>query len=188
MERANIDRRIFKTKQALEKALFLLMSHKDISDITVKELCYTASINRATFNKYYSSASDLLCQIEKELFNQLELSLDNIKLNQTISTFILDIIHLIYRNKDVCKNIFNDHGNKNFIKNILYLAHDKSLDDWQIKYPQITQNNLELLFSFIANGSMGIVQDWIKKDCKDKPESIAAFIEKLCNKSVDIFV
>ena len=45
----NIDRRVMRTKTLLIHSLSTPMKQKNIKDITVKELCELADINRGTF-------------------------------------------------------------------------------------------------------------------------------------------
>ena len=59
--------RIVKTRQAIFRALILLMSEKDISTVTITKLCKTAMINRKTFYVHYSSIADVLDDFENQI-------------------------------------------------------------------------------------------------------------------------
>jgi AcrR family transcriptional regulator len=52
------DRRIRKTQQAIQYAFAKLLSEKDIKDITIKELCDRADINKSTFYLHYKDIYD----------------------------------------------------------------------------------------------------------------------------------
>ena len=56
------DRRVKYTKMVLKESLIDLLSKKDISCITIKQICEEADINRATFYTHYSDQFDLLRQ------------------------------------------------------------------------------------------------------------------------------
>lgn len=56
----NIDRRVMRTKTLLIHSLSTLMKQKNIKDITVKELCELADINRGTFYLHYKDIYDML--------------------------------------------------------------------------------------------------------------------------------
>ena len=71
------DRRVKYTLLALRSSLLELMRKKDISRITVKELCERADVNRGTFYAHYASPVDLLEQIERELLEEVLSSLDS---------------------------------------------------------------------------------------------------------------
>ena len=52
------DRRIRKTEQAIKSAFAKLLLEKDITDITIKELCDNADINKSTFYLHYKDIYD----------------------------------------------------------------------------------------------------------------------------------
>ena len=54
-----MDRRCLKTQKAIKNALVELMSEKDISQITIKELAQRADINRKTFYTHYTRIYDV---------------------------------------------------------------------------------------------------------------------------------
>lgn len=66
------DRRVRRTRQLLANALFTLMKEKSYNDITVKELCEAADINRGTFYLHYKDIDDMVEQIEQEILTQFE--------------------------------------------------------------------------------------------------------------------
>ena len=51
-EEKKTDRRVIKTKRAIRNAFAELLSHKDINDITIKDIADTADINRKTGCNY----------------------------------------------------------------------------------------------------------------------------------------
>ena len=56
----NKDKRVIRTKALLIRSLSALMKQKNIKDITVKELCEYADINRGTFYLHYKDIYDML--------------------------------------------------------------------------------------------------------------------------------
>ena len=54
------DIRIKRTRASLFKALIDLLNAKDISSITIKEICNVAMVNRTTFYRHYENKMDLL--------------------------------------------------------------------------------------------------------------------------------
>ena len=48
-----LDRRTKRTKKLLTDAFITLLSTKNLNEITIKELCDTADINRGTFYLHY---------------------------------------------------------------------------------------------------------------------------------------
>ena len=65
------DRRVRRTKKLLSQGLIELMQHKQVKDITVRELAERVDVNRGTFYLYYRDIFDLLERLEEDLFEQL---------------------------------------------------------------------------------------------------------------------
>ncbi|MEG1931694.1 MAG: TetR/AcrR family transcriptional regulator, partial [Pygmaiobacter sp.] len=70
----SVDRRIRKTRRILRQSL---MSEKKLREITVKELCDVADVNRGTFYSHYSDVYDLFEKIEDAIFEELSDVLGN---------------------------------------------------------------------------------------------------------------
>ena len=66
------NQRIALTKRLLKESLMQLMSEKNLSKITVSELCETAGINRSTFYNHYGCPADVLIEIENGVIADLE--------------------------------------------------------------------------------------------------------------------
>lgn len=57
------------TKLLLKQSLISLLKEKNISQISVKELCASAGINRSTFYLHYANAYELLELVEQEIID-----------------------------------------------------------------------------------------------------------------------
>ena len=54
------ENKYFNTAVKMDKALLFLLEKKDFEDITIKEICETAEVNRSTFYLHYDNTLDLL--------------------------------------------------------------------------------------------------------------------------------
>ncbi len=170
------DRRVKYSKMVLKNSLLELLQSKPIQKITVTEICRRADINRNTFYAHYYSPENLLTQIEDELFQQLTHS---IKSSTRTESLILEICQLIYANKALSTIIFSEHGNKTFLERIKLHGHANFMHEWQTLPDTYHPAILEKIYTFIVNGTMGIIQDWIQNDLDESPEEIAAFITQM---------
>ena len=66
MKSDKIDRRVKYTRMVIKESLINLLEEKDISQITIKEICENADVNRSTFYAHYTDQYDLLRKIEDE--------------------------------------------------------------------------------------------------------------------------
>lgn len=71
------DLRVVKTRAVIKNTLVELMSEKEISDISVAELCRKAKINRKTFYRHYGEISGVKSEIENEALQEFSESLKN---------------------------------------------------------------------------------------------------------------
>ena len=62
------DRRIQKSKDAIQNSFFELLKEKSLNKITVAEICRMANVGRGTFYLHYMDVYDLYDKIESELY------------------------------------------------------------------------------------------------------------------------
>ncbi|WP_085834069.1 TetR/AcrR family transcriptional regulator [Clostridium merdae] len=173
-----MDRRVIYTKLFLREALLELIKTKPIAKITPTELCRYAKINRNTFYTHYNSPEELLESIEDELFEQIKQSIERSLKNDRISTLLTEICRAIYKNSDLCNVLFTENGDKDFLRRIIYLAHDKTIAEWKLAGLQEDEEQIEMLYCYSVNGSVSVIQQWILAGMKKNPEEIAQFIER----------
>jgi len=75
-----MDLRVQKTLRDLRGAFFALCREKRPEQITVKELCERALVNKATFYTHYHSLDDLVVNLEDEFVSEITGSMDFIDL------------------------------------------------------------------------------------------------------------
>jgi AcrR family transcriptional regulator len=66
-----MDLRVRKTLRGIRSALVEIAKHKPLEQITVKELCEQALINKATFYSHYNNINALIEEIEDEFVKNL---------------------------------------------------------------------------------------------------------------------
>ena len=60
----------FSTAVKMDKAFLELLEKKDFANITVKEICENAGVNRSTFYLHYETIVDLLDESSQYIINQ----------------------------------------------------------------------------------------------------------------------
>lgn len=173
-----VDRRVLYTKMFLRESLLELMKEKPIARITPTELCRHAKMNRNTFYTHYDSPETLLKSIEDELYDQVRHSIERSLKNGSISTLLKEICQAIYDNRDLCTVLFSEYGDKDFLRHIIGLAHDRSIAEWQAAGMRDEGGQIEMLYCFSVNGSVAVIQKWIQEGMEKSPREIARFIEK----------
>ena len=79
------DRRVRKTKKAIQDVFCDMTKEKKLNEITVKELCERADINKSTFYLHYRGSYDLADSIQEILIRDVCAIIDEYPFEETIS-------------------------------------------------------------------------------------------------------
>ncbi|MBQ7598740.1 MAG: TetR/AcrR family transcriptional regulator C-terminal domain-containing protein [Clostridia bacterium] len=174
-----IDRRVLYTKMFLKESLLELMKEKPIDKITPTELCRHAGINRNTFYKHYYTTRDLLQEIEEEFSAQLVESIGEILQQDNIQHLLQEICSIVLEKKEFCKVLFSANGDAAFMQDVIMLGKGLILENWERMGVQLSDEKMEIVFSFIINGSVAIMRSWAATDMQIPPAEIADLINRL---------
>lgn len=175
-----MDRRIKYTKKIIKDTFISLLSQKDISKITVCEICKIADINRATFYRYYNDTYDLLDKIEQDFTNELKKTYQEENINEkSIFSFSSNMLTIFIKNKELVKILFSTNNNIYFLNEVLEIAYEKCKTKWEHEVPNITEEEIESASIFIFNGALGIVNFWVKNDFDKDVNEISKIISEL---------
>ncbi len=169
-----MDRRTIKTKRAIKHALIQLMTEKDVSKITVKELAETADISRKTFYVHYGQFIDVLSEIDDDIFTRLHAELAEEKWNEGRPDFAVLFKHL--------NNIIQE--DEQFFKLLVgssycntLSAHIQKLLEEEIA--SALQNNITvapelfaLSIEYISAGATSLIIEWLRSDSKVTAEEV----------------
>lgn len=180
MRNGKDDRRVKYTKMVLKESFIKLLEKKDISQITIKEICEDADINRATFYAHYNDQYDLLRKIEDELLDNINAHIkafyeENNKMENVMAEKIFDYLK---ENAKLCKLLLNERGDLSFQKKVMMLVYDKIITELT-KNNKITKEDAEYIYSFTITGCVGIVQKWFDDDMKKSSHFMAEMVTKL---------
>ena len=175
------DKRSLKTKRAIKDAFIRLMSEKDISQITIKELALTADINRKTFYAHYNDVYDILDDIEDDLtkkvmgiFSRFDLVENNYNLFSVFEEVTAEISHDLSFYKD----LFSSTSYSNFLTKMKVLFTEK-LFCFLSKQGTIDPDTLAYSIDFIAAGVISTYQKWFNSDRTIPLESLSQIIGSL---------
>jgi AcrR family transcriptional regulator len=188
VKNAKDDRRVKYTKMVLKESFINLLENKNISQITVKEICEDADINRATFYSHYTDVYDLLRKIEDELFDNIKVYISQLySKGKKVDEFELTerIFGYIKENAKLCKLILSEKGDLGFQKKIMILVYDEIINDLTDN-SNISREDAEYVYSFAITGCVGIIQKWLDEGMKKPPRYIAEMVLKLARGLINI--
>ncbi|WP_042436022.1 TetR/AcrR family transcriptional regulator [Faecalispora jeddahensis] len=171
------------TRTALQDSLFELMKEKSISQITIKELCENADINRTTFYAHYADQYDLLHKIEDETLAWMQGALDSL-IHQTERSEMIKILEGIFQdfidNNRYLQILISEQGDLDFQKQLFTLIYRQC--GLSSSKPLVTGTEpygKEDYLIFVVNGSIGLIQHWLKDGIKRSAKEMAEIIYTL---------
>jgi AcrR family transcriptional regulator len=183
-----MDRRTEYTKKVIKDTFIDLLSEKDISKVTVSEICKIADINRATFYRYYIDVFDLLDKMEDDFVLQVKEAYSvNDDETKPMTHYALALLNICYENQKLAKILFNNNK-PYFLDAILEETYNKCKYRWKKLVPGIPDDDIEFATVYIFNGALGIVNYWIKCDFDKSAEKVANTIQDLAFYGIKRFI
>lgn len=176
-----MDARVKYTKMIIRENLFELLKTKTIDKITVKEICNSAQINRATFYKYYDNAYDLLDKLEMEALDGLQLRIEQVHgggVNRLMKVFRI-ILEEILEKKDMYLVLFSENGDKIFKERIFELCYRDNMETIRRQFPDMEKEKQEWLYFFLAEGCNGVFNRWLKNGMKEDIDDVISFLNEI---------
>lgn len=184
MAKKKEDRRVKFTKMFLKESLIELLEKKNISKITIKEICENADINRATFYAHYADQYDLLKSIEDEYINKV---LEGIKYtdrgHENIYPLVVDILTFMHDNARVSKLLLSDRGDINFPKKVMEIVYVNLLQNITEELQTNMRKN-QIISAYVISGCVGTIENWFEHGLQKTPEELADIITSLALNSL----
>lgn len=175
-----MDRRKKYTQMVLKDSLIALLKKKQISAITVKEICEQADINRSTFYAHYRDPFDLLEQMEEELIADMNayLSQYNFAREEESLQMTEKLLEYIASKYDICQTLLNENGDDSFERRVMEVARSFLIKNW-IDTNEIDPDITEYASTFIISGGIHVIKHWLASDMDKTPEEIAWIINSV---------
>ncbi len=172
------------TASLMNQALLELLEKKDIEFITTTEITKKAGVNRSTFYLHYENIYDLLEETINNLNTEFVTSFTESISRETIkkdnaflitNEFLVPYLNFCKKNKRILNLVHKKPQlfQSETVYNKMYST---------IFYPAISQFIKEetkriYYLEFYIQGALGIINKWIKLDCKTEIEELVAIIK-----------
>ncbi|MCI5735990.1 MAG: TetR-like C-terminal domain-containing protein [Eubacterium sp.] len=152
------------SKLLFKNALMDLLKEKgSVAKISVRELCDRAELNRSTFYAHYNEPKDLLYEIETELLDATEEHLKKIGEENDAGAhkYILSFLQYIKQNDKQFRTLLIDSADPEFRSRFMQQSIIQFVNNLRIELPKDLE---QYIFSYILNGSTGIIIQWIRSN------------------------
>ncbi|WP_226086944.1 TetR/AcrR family transcriptional regulator [Mesobacillus sp. S13] len=180
-----MDRRKKYTRMVLKESLMDLLKNKPISNITIKEICELADINRSTFYSHYSSQYDLLNAIEEEFIEDMVATLNqyNFSKEEEALKMTEKILEYIAQKSDVCQTLLSENSDIHFQKKGMMITHEFIFKNW-ITDSHFDRETFEYINIFVVSGSIYVIKNWVENGMDKTPREMAEIINNFINRGL----
>lgn len=174
----DMDRRVKKSRTAIESALMELMTTKTFEEITINAIAETADVSRGTIYLNYDDKYAILesC-MDKELNQLIESCIPNKDHheNLTVQALLLSAFKYIETNSTIYITLLENSAVKTFREKLLRLVKDRILG--QLKLTTANESlNSEISTQFWSVAIIGIIEWWIKESMPYSSEEITEYL------------
>lgn len=165
------------TKRMMKDALLEIMQQQELINISVTAICETADVHRSTFYHYYKDPADLLRDIEQDFLDRIPTPPDILdqQHQKTLLAATADFFDYVKDNKDTIRILFNKSAGNDFAARLVdhlcngYIPVDENTDELTARFKQL----------YIANGTIGMMREWINADFPFSSEKISEMMYTL---------
>jgi AcrR family transcriptional regulator len=180
-EKRKEDRRITRTKTALNQALAELVKEKGYESVTIEDITTRANLGRTTFYLHYQDKEDLLLERLEERLSVL--ANDIIKhplkfwFSEKNNTLIKSIFETFKENSDVFRLISHEQSNKMYerFQNMTTRVIKKLVDEspWAQKKARNLAVPLDFVIIYFTGAIWSSILWWIQNDFAQSTDEVA---------------
>lgn len=163
------------TRRALRQALVEALAERPIADVTVADLCRRADLSRGTFYLHYANPADLLANWEDDLFDTFSAPLR--EGTGTDTTFLVTVLRELAAHPDTARLIAQPGST--LVARFFAFKREQNEAHCRAKYPDLDDRGRGYVLTFLEQGAIHLIAEWIDGGMKEPPETIAALITRL---------
>ncbi|MET9386678.1 TetR/AcrR family transcriptional regulator C-terminal domain-containing protein [Streptomyces sp. NPDC002928] len=182
------DRRVLRSRSALEAALRELVTERDLSQITVADLTKRAGVNRSTFYEHYVDVHDLAVAACTATYDQL-VAVAPIPHGprepggEPLRNPMPQLFAHVAEHASLYRALLCDEGSARMINHLLHrialaarISRGLADEMPSAGADHSAETPHDPVAAFMAGAVLGTVIDWLRRDCPGTPEEIGAAI------------
>lgn len=182
-------RRVKMTQALLKQSLIELLEHKNIRQISIKEICDHANVSRSTFYSYYGSQYELLNAIEREIIEETQEMASKEKCHDEQHTKRLLEDHFQYTLDHIqALQAFSVGESEDYMlpKRSMQIILLPYIDHRLVqRTPPVSAEEYEHVCLFCIFGCIAIVKNWVRHSSRCTPQSLSNEIMRYINAVIE---
>lgn len=182
---AKSNQRVALTKQLIYQAFFTLLKKKSIRQISIRELCEIAGINRTTFYNHYGSQYDVLAEMADNYLGEIAKAIENtdVKNKERVHSRVTLVLHVIQDNPELSSMLMNNDPDETFAQRLFSLPEIEEMLNAALAEIQDEKEKAATI-AFAIHGSYKVLQDWIndpdRVSTEEETELILTLAGRVC--------
>ncbi len=177
------DRRVARTKKAIEEAFISCVKEKGLDDTRISDIVERADINRGTFYLHYEDKRDFIKQLERSTLDDLKAQImlaqkkyyeDKSMPSYGYDYLFKNALNYIKTHKERMLILFSLGGEHSFRHKLQELTMESLTEKL---YPTDIQKNLQVSVDYWnvyqANAHFGVIEHWLEGGCKESIDEIS---------------
>ena len=160
------DRRVLRTKKAIQNAYLDLLKKKGTEKITISDIAREADIDRKTFYLHYDSTEDIIREYAEEKTKELLARL-------TLKSFFTLSFHL-----DFCRMVAQNPS-LGFFWNEVQDVAVQILSEIYKRHSRLPESDLKIQVSFFVAGAMYVYQRWLRDEIPCSMEEVGDKVSEI---------
>lgn len=174
------------TKNKIKGSFLGLVKEKEVSEITVTEICRGADIHRTTFYDHYEDVNALLNEMVQEMYEQIVDFFVNCDWENGENGFV-KLFTMIRGQKDFFRQYFEHFSHYLNEKDQLPAILIRNIGSVMNRMGYEDEEELRYHQTFFCCGLIGMIRRWLVRDCKETPEEMGRIIDMEYHTDTDIF-
>lgn len=176
------DPRIVRSRRTLEASLLTLIEQQDLTTMSIADVTRVAGLNRSTFYDHYVDLHDLAESACTEMFEALLAETPVLKdVGPEVGNPLLALFDHVLAHRRLYAALLGPDGSARvtaYLQRRMAIAihvnrtMDRTTPSTHLDDPRETP--MDVVAAFTAGALLGVVADWLVRDCPGTPEAMAA--------------
>ncbi|MCM1026286.1 MAG: TetR/AcrR family transcriptional regulator [Roseburia sp.] len=181
------NQRAVQTEQKIKGVFLELLKEKEISRISVSEICGRAEIHRTTFYVHYRDVADLMEKLVGEMYGRIMSFFMQGEEGVSADGF-LRLFEMIRGQKAFFMTYLEAGGSLDLGYDHLPLELQERVDEVMKVMGFESEEELFYHQTFFCEGLSAVIRRWIKRGCRESPEEMRRIIVREYNPNAELFL
>ncbi len=173
------DLRIKFSRKVIKDALIELLKTNELRDITVKEVCELAQVNRGTFYNHFENIEQAYEALQNDFYQNIVERLETKDIFSVDGSFFVELMEFVVQNKIIVKTIIKEFTTSKLLKNLITYTALRFENEFSKNYPTIPTEKVRDISLYIIHGTLGMIVNMIVEDRLEQLTNISDLIINL---------